>query len=174
LMWEGDIMARMTARQKAFIEEYLIDLNQTQAAIRAGYSPVSAKQQGSELMTNPNVSARIDKALAERSKRTGINADRVLMELARLGYAQLIDVANLDEATLRDASRDDTAAIQSIKVKKIPTENGEIIEREIKIIDKTKPLELMGKHLGLFTDKLNISGELGVKVIDNIPEDSDD
>jgi phage terminase small subunit len=174
-MWEGDIMARMTAKMKRFCEEYMIDLNATQAAIRAGYSPHTAKAIGTENLAKPAIRACIDKALAERSKRTGINADRVLLELARLGYANLTDVANLDEAALREGvSRDDTAAIQSIKVKRIPTENGDIIEREIKICDKKAPLELLGKHLGLFTDKLSISGELGVKVIDNIPEETDD
>lgn len=64
-------MARLTAKQKRFIEEYLIDMNATQAAIRAGYSPDSAKEIGCENLTKPNIKAAIDKAMAERSRRTG-------------------------------------------------------------------------------------------------------
>jgi len=64
-------VARLTAKQKRFIEEYLIDMNATQAAIRAGYSPDSAKEIGCENLTKPNIKAAIDKAMAERSRRTG-------------------------------------------------------------------------------------------------------
>ena len=72
----------MTKKQKRFIEEYLIDLNATQAAIRAGYSPNNADKIGSELLGKTRVSDAIKTAMAERSKRTGVNADRVVQELA--------------------------------------------------------------------------------------------
>lgn len=166
-------MAGLTAKQKRFIEEYLIDLNATQAAIRAGYSPKTANEQGARLLANVSVRACIDRALAERSRRTGINADLVLLELARIARVNPADVVNFDEATIKDSnSRDDTAAIQSVKVKKIPTENGEIIEREIKFHDKTRALELLGKHLGMFNDKLNVNAEMAVKIVDDINDDS--
>ena len=146
-------MAKLTAKQERFIEEYLIDLNATQAAIRAGYSPHSAKDIGNENLTKPHLRARIDEALAERSKRTGINADRVLRELARIAFVNAKDVINFDSATIaEDASEDDTAAIASVKVKTIPTEDGEGVEREIRLCDKLKALELCGKHLGMFKD----------------------
>jgi len=73
-------VAKLTAKQQRFVEEYLIDLNATQAAIRAGYSPESAKEIGCENLTKPNIKAAIDKAMAERSRRTGITQDRVLRE----------------------------------------------------------------------------------------------
>jgi phage terminase small subunit len=162
-------MARLTAKQKRFIEEYLIDLNATQAAIRAGYSPHTAKEIGSENLSKPHIRARIDQALAERSKRTGINQDRVIMELARIALVNPVDVINMDEATIKEmASADDTAAIASVKVKKIPTEEGTITEREIRMADKIKALELLGKHLGMFTDKINVNAEMMVKVVDDI------
>ena len=69
----------MTKKQKRFIEEYLIDLNATQAAIRAGYSPDTAKSIGSENLTKPDIKAQIARAMAERSRRTGVNADRVII-----------------------------------------------------------------------------------------------
>ena len=150
-------MAKLTGKQKRFVEEYLIELNATQAAIRAGYSPNTAKDIGCENLAKPNIRACIDKEIAERSKRTGINQDRVIRELARLAFVNANDVIDMEEATLKDgATEDDTAAIASVKVKTIPTKEGEGIEREIKLTDKLKALELLGKHLGMFKDKVEI------------------
>ncbi len=144
-------MAKLTAKQKKFVEEYLIDLNATQAAIRAGYSTESAKEIGCENLTKPNVKAEIDKAIAERSRRTGINQDRVLRELAKIAFVNPNDVINFNEATVKsDAKEEDLAAIASVKIKNIPTEDGEITEREIKLCDKLKALDLLGKHLGIY------------------------
>ena len=148
----------MTKKQKRFIEEYLIDLNATQAAIRAGYSPDTAYSIGNENMKKPEIKAKIDKAMAERSKRTGVNADRVVMELAKIAFVNAGDVIDAETATLKsDAAREDTAAIQSVKVKTFG-EDG--LEREIKMADKLKALELLGKHLGMFKDKVELSGTL--------------
>lgn len=148
----------MTQKQKRFIEEYLIDLNATQAAIRAGYSPDTAKSIGSENLTKPDIQARIARAMAERSRRTGVNADRVVMELAKIAFVNAKDVIDSDTATVRpDALPEDTAAIQSVKVKTFG-EDG--LEREIKMADKLKALELLGKHLGVFKDKVELSGSL--------------
>lgn len=157
----------LTKKQKTFIDEYLIDLNATQAAIRAGYSPDSARQSGSDNMNNPYIRAHIDKAMAERSKRTGVNADRVIQELAKMAFVNAVDVINTEDATLKDgALPEDTAAIQSVKVKSIPTKDGEGVEREIKMADKIKALELLGKHLGMFTDKVNLEVQTSDKLDD--------
>lgn len=137
----------MTKKQKRFVEEYLIDLNATQAAIRAGYSPATAKEIGCENLTKPNIAAAVSQAMAERSRRTGINQDRVLQELARIGFAKITDVVDPETAKIRpDASDDDFACIQSIKIK--PNEFG--TEREVKMYDKRSALVDLGKHLGLF------------------------
>lgn len=154
-------MTKLTAKQQRFVEEYLIDLNATQAAIRAGYSPATAYSIGSELLNKPEIRARVDIALADRSKRTGINADLVLEELGKLMRVNADDVINMDDATVKsDASRADTAAIASVKVKVIPTEDGQIVEREVKMHDKLKAIELVGKHLGMFQNKLELSGQV--------------
>ena len=152
-------MARLTPKQQRFVDEYLIDLNATQAAIRAGYSAQTANEQGSRLLTNVSVEAAIKRSIAERSRRTGVTADRVIMELAKIGFVNIADVADLDHATIQDgALRDDTAAIQSVKVKRIPVEDGDIVERELKLHDKVKSLDLLGRHLGIFNDKLKLEG----------------
>lgn len=152
----------MTKKQKRFVEEYLIDLNATQAAIRAGYSPDTANEQGSRLLANVSVSNEINRAMAERSKRTGVNADRVVRELAKIAFVNAADVINAKDATLRnDATEDDTAAIQSVKVK---TFGDDGLEREIKMADKLKALELLGKHLGMFKDKLELDADMELNV----------
>lgn len=156
----------MTKKQKRFVEEYLIDLNATQAAIRAGYSPDTAQQMGSENLSKPVIKNVIDKAIAERSRRTGINQDRVIQEIAKLAFLNPIDVIDMDEATIKgEANRDDTACIASVKVKVIPGEDGNITEREVKTYDKLKALELLGKHLGMFTDKLKMEGNVPVVIM---------
>ena len=169
-------MAKLTEKQKRFVEEYLIDLNATQAAIRAGYSPNTARDIGCENLAKPNIRACIDKEIAERSKRTGINQDRVIRELARLAFVNANDVIDMEEATLKDgATEDDTAAIASVKVKTIPTKEGEGIEREIKLTDKLKALELLGKHLGMFKDKVEIDATVkSTAKLDSILSQLDD
>lgn len=151
----------LTQKQRLFVDEYLIDLNATQAAIRAGYSPNNADKIGSELLGKTRVSDAIKTAMAERSKRTGINQDRILMELAKIALVNPENVVNFDEAKIReDALPEDLAAVASVKVKRFPTKDGEGIEREIKFYDKTKALDLAGRHLGMFKDKLELSGGL--------------
>ena len=79
-------------------------------------------------------------------------------------------VVDFDTARLLpDASADDTAAIASVKVKTIPTADGEGVEREIRMADKLKALELLGKHFGMFTDNVRLSGDMGVQILDDIP-----
>lgn len=155
----------MTAKQKRFVDEYLIDLNATQAAIRAGYSPDSAQQIGTENLSKPVIRACIDKAMAERSKRTGVSADRVVLELAKIAFLQADTLIDTRDATVRSsASEEDRACIASVKVKRSVGENVDTEEREIRFYDKLKALELLGKHLGMFADKVNITGALPVVI----------
>lgn len=162
-------MAKLTAKQEAFVQEYQVDLNQTQAAIRAGYKAKSAAQIACELMKKPAVKEAIDMAMAERAGRTGVNVDRVIRELARIAFVKPTDVINPDSATIKaDAEDDDLAAVASVKVKEV-TGDFDSIEREVKLYDKNKALELLGKHLGMFSDKLQITGAMPVQIVDDIP-----
>ncbi len=158
----------MTKKQKRFVEEYLIDLNATQAAIRAGYSPDTAGSIGAENLKKPEISSAIARAMAERSKRTGINQDRVIRELARIGLAKITDIIDPETAKIKeDASEDDLACIQSVKIK--PNEFG--TEREVKLYDKKSALVDLGKHLGMFKDKLDIDMDMDLNITVDYGED---
>lgn len=166
-------MAKLTEKQQRFIDEYLIDLNATQAAIRAGYSVKTAREQASQNLTKLNIQQAISEKMAERSKRTGVNQDRVVMELAKIAFVNAADVIDSDDATIKaGATADDTAAIQSVKVKVIPTKEGEGVEREIRLNDKLKALELLGKHLGMWNDKLDVN--LNIPVVISGEDDLED
>ena len=116
-------MAKLTAKQERFCIEYIIDLNATQAAIRAGYSVKTANRIASENLSKPDIQKKIQKLQQDRATRTEITQDRVLKELAGIGFAP-------------------------------------ITKGKIKAADKTKALELLGRHLGMFTDKLQIEGDI--------------
>ncbi len=158
-------MAKLTDKQRRFCEEYLIDLNATQAAIRAGYKANRKNTYeviGYQLLHKTSVSAEIKKEMAERSKRTGINQDRVIRELARIAFINPEDVINPKDASVREgADEDDTACIQSVKVKVTKGNKGTITEREVRLCDKIKAIELLGRHLGMFNDRLELSGLTG-------------
>ena len=140
----------MTDKQARFCEEYMIDLNATQAAIRAGYSPKTAQEQSARLLSNVMVQNRLAQLQAEQSRRTGVSADRVVRELDKIAFANASDLIDPETASVKlDASRDDLAAIQSIKVKSFG-EDG--LEHEVKLADKLRALDLLGKHLGMYKD----------------------
>lgn len=149
---------KLTEKQQRFVDEYLIDLNATQAAIRAGYSVKTADAIGCENLTKPNIQQAIAEHMAERSRRTGINQDRVVLELARIAFVNIDDVVDTETGKiLPDASRDDLACIEGIKYKESDNQFGGSVEREVKVASKLKALELLGKHLGMWNDKLDVN-----------------
>lgn len=159
----------LTAKQQAFVQEYLIDLNATQAAIRAGYSSSSAGAIGDENLKKPEIKEEIDKAMAIRSKRTGITADRVLRELARIAFFDSTVVANVDgrgsvtlmPTDLLDA--DDRACISEIS-ETITKDGGSV---KVKYHDKLKALDILAKHLKLTNETvtLEVSDKLAQAMI---------
>lgn len=157
-------MAKLTAKQKRFVEEYLIDLNATQAAIRAGYSAKTAKDIGCENLAKPNIQEVLSQKMAERSKRTGISQDRIVLELARIAFMKMTDIVNADGEINTGATDDDLACIESIKYKKSESDTGYSEEREVKVASKLKALELLGKHMGMWNDKLDVNVALPVVI----------
>lgn len=144
----------MTDRDRRFCEEYLLDLNATAAAIRAGFAPATARNAAAwikpEHPSKPAARAEIDRLLADRSRRTGMSADRVVRELARIAFVNIEDVIDESGRLRRDATPDNLAAVAYHK-RRI-TDDAE--ENEVRLYDKNRALELLGKHLGLFTERM--------------------
>lgn len=155
---------KLTKKQQLFIDEYLIDLNATQAAIRAGYSVDSARDIGCENLTKPNIQEAIARAMAERSKRTGVNQDRVVLELAKIAFVKMTDIVDSNGKIREDTTDDDLACIESVKFKKSYSTTGLTTEREVKIASKIKALELLGKHLGMWNDKIDVNVAIPVVI----------
>ncbi len=164
-------MSKLTNKQKTFVEEYLVDLNATQAAKRAGYSKKTAKQMGTENLSKPVIQEAIAIAMDARSRRTEITADRVLQELAKLGFSNIQGIFTEAEQlkAISALPEEIAASIQSIEVVVRPTyeeddEGNKIVEHihKIKLADKRGPLELLGKHLVLFSDKIIHDGAIPV------------
>jgi phage terminase, small subunit len=157
----------LNEKQKRFVSEYIIDLNAKQAAIRAGYSPKGAEPQASRLLSNAKIQVEIAKAMEDRGKRTGITQDRVLAELSAIAFAKATDYVEVDDdgsvkiKPTAELTEEQKKAIASIK----EGANG----IEIKLTDKTKALEMLSRHLGLFNDKLNVNVE-AIEIIDDIGE----
>ena len=148
---------QLSEQRQRFVDEYLIDLNGTQAAIRAGYSVKTAQEQASRLLSNVMVQQAIAKRMAERSKRTGINQDRVVLELAKIAFVKMTDIVDDHGRIKGTATDDDLACIESIKYKESDNEFGGSVEREVKVASKLKALEMLGKHLGMWNDKVDLN-----------------
>lgn len=160
-------MARkLTEKQKRFVDEYLIDLNATQAAIRAGYKRTEyTDTNANKILENTRVAEEIEKRMAERSKRTGINQDRVVQELAKLAFVNAADVIDVNTATVLDTAKpEDLACIASVKVKRTTKGKSVIEEREVRFYDKKDSLVQLGRHLGMFKDKVDIGGAIPVVI----------
>ncbi len=145
----------LTAKQQMFVQEYLKDLNGTQAAIRAGYSAKTANEQASRLLANVNVSQAVSEAKEERSEKTKIDAQWVLTRLANDATADLAEL--YDEAGNLKPIHDwpmvfRTGLVAGIEVEELFEGRGENRApigrvRKIKLLDRTKVVELVGKHV---------------------------
>jgi len=156
----------LAAKQERFVAEFLVDLNATQAAVRAGYSPKTAQEQSSRLLSNVMVAEAVKQAMDKRALRTEITQDRVLHELAQLAFSNIEDYTlepALGTVKLRDgASPQAMRAVSAIKHKIIPFGHGEFIhELELKLWDKPGTLKLAGRHVGLFPNTVEVTGAHG-------------
>ncbi len=153
----------MTEKQKIFADEYLIDLNATRA-YRAAYpnckKDSSADAAARKLLGNTRIQTYITERMEERQKRTEITQDMVLQELAAIAFARATDYVSVMDGMVQVKDTDQLsdsqiAAIAGIK----ETQNG----IEVKLGSKEKTLELLGRHLGMWNDKINVEGQVETK-----------
>ena len=158
--------AKISAKQQAFVDEYLIDLNATQAAIRAGYSAKTANEQASRLLANVNISSAISLAKQARSDRTEITQDRVLKELARVAFFDPRKLLNPDGSPkpINELDDDTAAVLSGMDITEEWEGSGEDRKfigytKKVKVSDKVAALGLAMRHLGMLNDKMKLQGD---------------
>jgi len=144
---------RLKPRHQRFVEEYLLDLDAKNAAIRAGYATRSAHANSFRLLRQPDIAAAVEKELASRQEQIRITSDRVALEYARIAFANMKDFMdwgpNGQQLRPKDSLSDaDAAAISDIQ----PTASG----GKVKLYDKQAALNALARHLGMFDSKSRI------------------
>lgn len=178
------VARKLTPKQMLFCDEYLADanMNATQAAIRAGYAKKRASEQAYQLLQKTTVQEYIEKRKADRVVRTEITQDKVLKELAIIAFANAADYAKIveREATITREDGDEITLLDDdgnpVKVQTVEyTLTDQLTEDqkraiamikngrngiEVQLYDKLQALVQIGKHIGMFKDKLEVSGEV--------------
>lgn len=150
---------KLTEKEKSFTREYIIDKNGAGAAMRAGYSSRVAKQQACTMLQRDIVRNEVDRLLRAQAARTEINGDRVIKEIAKLAFSNIRPLFNSD-GVLKDISTlDDNVSASVSSVESLEEYDGHGNQRvlvgntkKVKMWDKPKALEMLGRHLKLFTD----------------------
>lgn len=156
---EKRVTIELTPKQQLFVQEYLVDLNATQAAIRAGYSANTAEQIGYQLLQKTSVQKSIQEAMRERIERIEFTQIDVLRQWARIAFADLKHVVTWDDngIHLKHSDEVDGTILQEIS-ETISPKGG--ITKSVKINDRMKALESLARHFGMFNDKLKITGNM--------------
>ena len=163
----------MTDKQKMFVNEYLIDFNATQAAIRAGYSKKYANRMASKNLSKIDIQKAIDAAQNKRAKKSAVTEAQVIKELSLIAFSDITDYADIEVtpsitipgAYERSITMRNTADIPKDKVRVISSIKEGQCGIEIKLYDKLKALELLGRHLAMFSDKVELTGKDGEDLI---------
>lgn len=170
----------LTAKQQRFVVEYLVDLNATQAAIRAGYAAKGAKDQAYQLMQRPVIAAAIKEAMEARNQRTQVDADYVLNRLTEIDQMDLLDILD-DDMSIKPLSKWPKVWRQSLSGFDI----AEMFEgagkerdlvglmKKIKWPDKVKNLELLGKHVNVNAFRENVSHSGSINLTNMTDEELD-
>ncbi len=158
----------MNPKRSRFIDEYLIDLNASQAAIRAGYSKATAGQAGARLLKNVQIQEEIEQKRALLEQKTGITQQSVLKELAKIAFSDTRKLYDQDGALKAITELDDDTAASLSGVETDTVTKGEdeaavrVVTRKVRRWDKVKALELIGKQLGMFVEQVEHSGNMTV------------
>jgi phage terminase small subunit len=146
-------MLKVSNQQKLFVAEYQKDLNAKQAAIRAGYSPRTAEQQGWKLLNKPHVMAALKNAMNQRAIRTQVTSDMVVTELSKIAFSDMKDYVAWGPLGVTFVNSDDITESMSAAVCEVTenvTEHGRAVK--FKLHDKKGALDSLAKHLGMFNE----------------------
>lgn len=157
-------MAKLTAKQQRFCDEYLIDLNATQAAIRAGYSEKTAAVIANENLRKPYISEYIEKRMAAKQEELIADQDEVLRYLSSVMRRQLKEsvVVTLQTKTEKWVKDEDTG---KLKKQTITQDEAAVIEIPARLSDSNKAAELLGKAYGIYTDKVDVDADMELNIV---------
>lgn len=165
---EKKLTPKKEKQYRIFAQEYIIKFNGTEAAIKAGYAEKSARVTASRLLTQDNIQELIQFYMKEREKRTEITGDMVIQELAKLALSDIRELYDDTGRLLEPHELSDNAAASVSSFKVTSTQIGSKDNLEEKTIEeykrhsKEKALELLGRHFGLFNDKLKVEAEFNL------------
>ena len=154
-------MAKMTAKQQRFCDEYLIDLNATQAAIRAGYSEKTARQIATENLSKPNIAEYIEKRMAEKEKELIADQDEVMKYLTAVMRREMTESVVVTLNKERSAYVPDEEG--KMRKQTVKEEVPQIVKIPAQLRDANKAAELLGKAYGIYTDK--VSADINIPVM---------
>lgn len=166
---------KLSPRQKAFCHQYVIDFNGSAAAIRAGYSEKTAREQAHDLLTRPHIKEFVKILQDELAKKAGVTAEEIVMELKKCGFSNIQDFIEDGNiiVDLKQIPRDKAAAVESIKILETITivdkKPQKRISTTFKLADKISALEKLGRHVGIF-EKDNRQKEQRINLINDIPK----
>ncbi len=164
-------MARRISRHEIFAREYVKDLNGTRAAIAAGYSRKTARVTASQLLTKPNIQKLLAELTKKKADKLDLSAEKVFSELSRMGFSNLLDYVKVTKegdafVDLSGLTQEQAAAIQEVTVNEYMEGTGKdarkVKRTRLKLVDKIRSLDLLGRHLKLFTDRIEVSGLEGL------------
>lgn len=158
-------IAGLSAKQKLFVEEYLIDLNATEAALRAGYSKRSAGAIGAENLKKPQIAEAIDAAIAKRVEQIEITQDAVVQELALIAFSNIANIASWGPkgVVVRESEKLPDAVLSAV-AQLSETATGVTLRMH----DKLAALTNLGRHLGMFREKVDIEVRDGAEIVNRL------
>lgn len=177
---------KLTPKMKLFVQEYLVDLVASAAAIRAGYSQRRAHEIGYQLLRKPAVEEAIQAAMKKREQRIQVTADKVVSELAKIAFSDLRDFVEFGPEVKVHEESGIKVIRSAVLIKPSSEVDGSILAEvsqtpsgiKVKPHDKMKALELLGKHIGMFTEKHSheVTGKGGrpIEVTHKYADHSDD
>ena len=165
---------KLTDKQQRFVEEYLVDLNATQAAIRAGYSKKTAKVIAAQNLSKLNVAAEIQSGRQKLSEKTGVTAERVIAELALVAFTNMQDYFRVNsegqpELDCSTLTKEQAAALSEVTAEEVWRGKGDdakrMVRTKFKLHSKMSALDQLGKYFGLFITKVEHTGKDGGPII---------
>lgn len=154
-------MGKLNERQRLFVDEYIVDMNATQAAIRAGYSKRTARSQGQRLLTNVDIQNAIQKRMDEKTEKLIMKQDEILVRLSEQARREAIDFqVVLTEKPKVDDNGNFLGIEKKPEIVQVPTQNKDAI----------KAMELLGKRYAMWTEKQQVEN-ITPTFVDDVPDD---